>query len=124
MARHYAHVINGVVDRVCVFDDTVDSYTNPEHPVGEWIECFMEATPSNGYNFPAPGWSYNDEDHAFYDSRQPYPNWTLNTTTYLWDAPVERPADHLIPDSEGNVKKYKWDVETNNWTFVTFKITT
>jgi hypothetical protein len=123
MARHYAHVINGVVDRVCVFNDDVEEYTNPENPVGEWIECFMDANESNGYNFPGPGYHYDETAHAFHVANAPYPNWTLNTETYQWDAPVPRPSDHLVPDRDGNVKKYKWNIEDNDWTFVTFKIT-
>ena len=37
---------------------------------------------------------------------QPYPSWTLNTQTYLWDSPVPYPND-------GN--EYVWDEATQSW---------
>ena len=37
---------------------------------------------------------------------QPYPSWTLNPETYLWEAPVPYPTDG------GN---YTWDEATQSW---------
>lgn len=37
---------------------------------------------------------------------QPYPSWTLNTQTYLWEAPVSMPNDG---------KPYEWDESTQSW---------
>jgi hypothetical protein len=37
---------------------------------------------------------------------QPYPSWTLNTQTYLWDAPVK------MPKTGG---PYYWDEATQSW---------
>jgi len=37
---------------------------------------------------------------------QPYPSWTLNTQTYLWDAPVK------MPKTGG---PYVWDEATQSW---------
>ena len=36
----------------------------------------------------------------------PFPNWTLNLDTLVWEAPVPKPT-------EGG--PYRWDVDTNNW---------
>ena len=37
---------------------------------------------------------------------QPYSSWTLNTTTYQWEAPVAMPSDG---------KPYEWNEETTAW---------
>lgn len=37
---------------------------------------------------------------------QPYPSWTLNTSTFLWEAPVPYPTDG---------KFYVWDEATQSW---------
>ena len=51
------------------------------------------------YNFAAIGYNYDVEADAFYPPK-PFASWTLNTTTYLWNAPVTKPDD-------GN--NYKWN---------------
>jgi hypothetical protein len=40
---------------------------------------------------------------------QPYPSWILNTSTYLWEAPVPYPTD-------GN--EYVWNEATQSWVLV------
>jgi hypothetical protein len=40
---------------------------------------------------------------------QPYPSWILNTSTYLWEAPVPYPTDG---------KDYVWDEATLSWVLV------
>lgn len=37
---------------------------------------------------------------------QPYPSWTLNTSTFLWEAPVPYPTDG---------KFYVWNEATQSW---------
>jgi len=54
-------------------------------------------------NFACIGWSY---DGTGFFSPQPHPSWTLNTNTYLWEAPV------LYPD-DGNV--YNWNEDLTSW---------
>jgi hypothetical protein len=48
---------------------------------------------------------YDELKDAFY-SVQPYPSWTLNQDTYLWEPPVAYPTDGL---------QYVWNEETQNW---------
>jgi hypothetical protein len=57
------------------------------------------------YNYAGLGFNYNPTDDAFY-APQPYDNWTLNTDTYLWEAPTSYPDD-------GNF--YSWNEETEQW---------
>jgi hypothetical protein len=56
-------------------------------------------------NYPADGYIYDEERDAFYPE-QPFPSWTLNESTCLWDAPVPRPEDN---------KKYRWNESILNW---------
>lgn len=51
------------------------------------------------------GCTYNVALDAFI-APQPYPSWTLNTTTCDWEPPVPYPDDG---------KPYVWDEETLSW---------
>ena len=109
---HYAKVIEGKVSRIIVaeaefFDTFVDD------TAGEWIKTSyntlggvhtLGGTPLR-MNFAAVGGNYDVENDAFYHP-QPFPSWTLNDTTYLWEAPVAYPDD-------GNM--YEWNEETTSW---------
>jgi hypothetical protein len=109
---HFAKVNNGIVERVIVaepefFDTFVDS--SP----GEWIQTSyntyggehkLGGTPLRK-NYAGIGFSYDSTRDAFIPP-QPYPSWTLNETTCLWDCPVAYPTD-------GNM--YIWNEETQAW---------
>lgn len=56
-------------------------------------------------NYAAVGGFYNPDDDAFYCS-QPFPSWTLNTTTYLWEPPVAYPTDG---------QPHNWNEQTQTW---------
>lgn len=60
------------------------------------------------YNYPGPGWSYDPTfgtEGAFIPPR-PYPSWTLNPETALWDPPT------AMPSSGG---KWTWDEQSLSW---------
>lgn len=63
------------------------------------------------YNYPGEGWLFSDaaewasQGGAFIPPR-PYPSWTLNPDTALWDAPTPMPE-------EGG--PYTWDEDTLTW---------
>lgn len=113
---HFAKVTNGVVTQVIVaepefFETFID--TSP----GEWIQTSyntqagvhkLGGTPLRK-NFAGIGYVYDKERDAFYVP-QPYPSWTLNEETCLWEAPVPHPE---------NDKYYKWDEQQLNWVEVT-----
>ena len=45
---------------------------------------------------------------------QPYPSWTLNQETKIWEPPVKRPDDYeSINDSK--ITLYMWDEESISW---------
>ena len=109
---HFAKVFNGVVTQVIVaeqefFDTFVDS--SP----GEWIQTSyntygnqhrLDGTPLRG-NFAGIGFTYDRTNDVFY-APQPFPSWTLNNTTWLWESPAPYPDDGKI---------YRWDEATTSW---------
>ena len=56
-------------------------------------------------NYAGIGYSYDAGRDAFIPPK-PYPSWTLNETTCLWDAPVAMPTDGKV---------YSWDEANTNW---------
>lgn len=108
---HYAKVNNGIVEKVIVaeadfFNTFVD--TSP----GTWIQTSYnthgnqhpEGRPLRG-NYAGIGYTYDATNDVFY-APKPYPSWTLNESTWLWEAPVAYPTDG---------KRYIWDEATTNW---------
>ena len=108
---HFAKVLDGKVTQVIVaepefFQNFVD--TSP----GTWIQTSYntygnqhpENRPLRG-NFAGVGYIYDSVNDVFY-APQPYPSWTLNQTTWLWEAPTSRPQDE---------KSYFWDEPTTSW---------
>jgi hypothetical protein len=119
---HFAKVLDGKVIQVIVaepefFDTFVDS--SP----GSWIQTSYntrgnihygpDGEPDGGEalrgNYAGAGYTYDHQNDVFY-APQPYGSWTLNQTTWLWDAPVAYPADGQL---------YVWDEATVNWKLVT-----
>jgi hypothetical protein len=50
------------------------------------------------------GGNYDRDADAFYDN-QPFSSWTLNTETYVWEAPTPQPTDGSS----------NWNEETQSW---------
>jgi hypothetical protein len=108
---HYAKVLNGQVTQVIVaeadfFNTFVDS--SP----GQWIQTSYnthgnqhpENRPLRG-NYAGIGYTYDSVNDVFY-APKPYASWTLNQSTWLWEAPVPMPTDDQL---------YKWDEATLTW---------
>lgn len=60
-------------------------------------------------NYAGIGYTYDAVRDAFVPS-SPYPSWTLNEDTCLWDAPIPYPTDD---------KHYMWDEANISWVEVT-----
>jgi hypothetical protein len=113
---HYAKVLNGTVTQVIVaeadfFKTFID--TSP----GTWLQTSYNTrgnvhlnggTPLRG-NFAGVGFIYDFKNDVFYEPK-PYPSWTLDETTWTWQAPVAKPNDGKI---------YDWNEETKTWIEVT-----
>tara|TARA_R100001086_G_scaffold193466_1_gene110527 strand:- start:47 stop:433 length:387 start_codon:yes stop_codon:yes gene_type:complete len=56
-------------------------------------------------NYAGIGYTYDADRDAFI-APQPYPSWTLNDDTCLWDPPVAYPDDGQI---------YEWNESTTSW---------
>ena len=109
---HFAKVNNGIVEQVIVaepefFDTFVDS--SP----GQWIQTSynthggqhtLGGTPLRK-NYAGIGYSYDAQRDAFIPPK-PFPSWTLNDDTCLWDSPV------AIPTEGG---PYTWNEATQAW---------
>ena len=113
---HFAKVNNGIVVQVIVaepefFDTFVDS------SAGTWLQTSynthggvhaLGGTPLRK-NYAGMGYTYDATLDAFI-APKPYPSWTLNEDTCLWEAPVTHPDDGKV---------YTWDEETLTWIEVT-----
>jgi hypothetical protein len=119
---HFAKVVDGKVVQVIVaepefFDTFVDS--SP----GTWIQTSYNTRGGVHYlpnsdepsgqpalrgNYAGIGFTYDQANDVFY-APQPFPSWTLNNTTWTWEAPVAYPTDG---------KLYVWDEATTSWKVV------
>ena len=109
---HFAKVVNGKVTEVIVaeadfFDTFVD--TTP----GKWIQTSyntfggqhkLGGTPLRK-NYAGIGYEY-DETNDVFIAPKPYSKWTLNETTWLWEAPEAMPDDG---------KQYIWNDNKGEW---------
>jgi hypothetical protein len=118
---HYAKVLNGKVLQVIVaeaefFETFVDS--SP----GNWIQTSYNTRggvhydPNTGLpsadqskalrkNYASIGMEYDSAADAF-RSVQPFPSWTLNNETFIWECPEPYPTGG---------KCYYWNEPTLSW---------
>ena len=120
---HFAKVTNGIVTTVIVAEqEFIDNYQDGKP--GMWIQTSYNTKGGIHYkggsnhtipsedqskalrkNFAGTNWIYDRGRDAFYEP-QPYPSWTLNETTCLWEAPTAYPSDG---------KMYDWDETSKSW---------
>jgi hypothetical protein len=103
---HFAKIENGLVTEVIVAEqDFIDTIS------GQWVQTSYnthgnqhpEGRPLRG-NYAGIGDTYDQNNDVFY-SPQPYPSWSLNQSTWLWEAPIPMPTDGL----------YIWNENLLNW---------
>jgi len=95
---HYAKVENGIVTQVIVAEEDFIQTGALGDPAG-WIQTSYnthggqhpEDRPLRK-NYAGIGYAYDSQRDAFIPP-QPYPSWTLNETTCLWDCPVAMPTE-------------------------------
>ena len=68
------------------------------------------------FRYAGVGMVYDSTNDVFY-WQQPYPSWTLNTSTWIWDAPVARPDDDGFDDENPPTQyvTYDWDEDSRAW---------
>jgi len=113
MMSHFAYVDeNNVVTNVLVIEqDVIDTgvFGDP----ARWIQTSYNThagVHKNGgtplrKNFAGIGMIYDQIRDAFYE-QQPYPSWTLNEDTCVWQPPTSMPNDD---------KMYAWNESTTTW---------
>jgi hypothetical protein len=112
---HFAKVEDGIVTEVLVIEqDVIDTGAFGDPAL--WVQTSYnthggqhpEGRPLRK-NYAGIGYTYDAERDAFI-APQPFPSWTLNDDTCLWDAPTAKPDDG---------KLYTWDEATLAWVEVT-----
>jgi hypothetical protein len=115
---HFAKVCDGKVVSVIAaghefFDTFIDS--SP----GTWLQTSYntrgnvhygpDGEPDGGVplrgNYAGMGYTYDAANDVFY-APQPFSSWTLNTSTWQWEAPVSYPNDGRV---------YQWDEASTSW---------
>ena len=116
---HYAFLnMQNIVTEVITGKDETDGPTNWEIHYGNIREQVCKRTSYNTRggvhsqgetpfrkNYAGIGYTYDFGRDAFIPPK-PFPSWTLDSNTCLWEAPVEMPSDG---------KLYTWDEENQIW---------
>ena len=121
---HYAKVLDGKVVEIKVADANFMSTFVDETP-GTWLETSKKthggilynddgtkASNQSGAirkNYATIGGNYDIWNDAFYEA-QLFASWTLNKTTYEWQAPIGYPNDG---------KDYIWNESSTSWKEIT-----
>lgn len=115
---HFAKVLDGrVIDVIAAEPEFFNSFidTSP----GQWVQTSYntygnihygpDRVPDGGIafrgNYAGIGHVYDAENDVFY-ATQPYPSWTLNRQSWLWEAPAPYPTDG---------ERYSWDEPSTSW---------
>lgn len=117
---HYAKIVNGIVEQVIVAES--DFINTLE---GTWVQTSYNTKGGKHYdpetgqedelpplrkNFAGIGMVYDVDRDAFYKP-QPYPSWSLNEDSCIWESPVPRPDDLT--------EEYAWDEDNQVWVQIT-----
>jgi hypothetical protein len=120
---HFAKVEDGIVTEVLVIkQDVIDTGAFGDPAL--WVQTSFntrggihygpDQQPDGGIplrkNYAGVGFAYNAEWDAFIPP-QPFPSWSLNAETCLWDPPVPYPIGTGLP--------YMWNEETISWKSIT-----
>jgi hypothetical protein len=110
---HFALVTNGIVEQVIVAEqDFIDLLPNKD----SWIQTSYNTKgnqhaqggiPLRG-NYAGIGYTYDAINDVFY-GQQPFASWTLNQSTWIWEAPTPMPTDGVYIWDEEQLKWVKYD---------------
>jgi len=105
---HFAKIENSIVTEVIVAEqEYIDTLP------GQWVQTSYN-TKGNVHkfgntplrkNFAGIGYTYNSELDAFIPPK-PFPSWTLNEETGLWEAPIAEPQTEF---------RHFWNEEEQVW---------
>jgi len=103
---YYAKIVDAKVTNVITAEESFFD-TFYDDSAGQWLETKIDG--SIRKNYAGIGFSYDATRDAFIPP-QPYPSWTLDEDTCLWEAPVAYPDD-------GNM--YEWNETDQQWDEIT-----
>lgn len=118
---HFAKVIDGIVTEVLVIEQDVIGtglfgdpalFVQTSYNTRGGVHYNQQGEPDGPglrKNYAGVGYSYDLVLDAFIPPK-PFPSWSLNEDTCLWDAPVAYPNDG---------KSYYWDEATLSWIEIT-----
>lgn len=120
---HYAFLdSNNIVVEVIAGKEETDTSENWETHYGQIRNLTCKRTSYNTQggqhlnggtpfrkNYAGIGYKYDSNKDAFIPP-QPYNSWTLNSSTCLWEPPVDYPTDE---------NDYDWDEDNNQWVQIT-----
>lgn len=101
---NYLKVVDSIVTE-SILADAEFMKTYRDTSPGTWIEN-TDSIKGVG----AIGQQYDRNLNAWYNP-QPFPSWTLNTTTFDWEPPI------AFPNTAE--KMYEWDEENKSWKEIT-----
>ena len=86
---------------------TLDEDGNVEDEEDQKVYAPSTTSDGDGFrkNYAGVGYIYDASRDAFY-APQPYPSWTLDDDTCIWNPPTAYPDDD---------KMYSWDEDTLSW---------
>ena len=115
---HFAKVENNIVTNVIVAEqDFIDTQA------GTWVQTSYNTQGGQHLlggkplrkNYAGIGYTYDSTRDAFYLPK-PYPSWSLNESSCVWEAPV---ADPTPPSSFGwdrrGLALHDWNEDTRSW---------
>jgi hypothetical protein len=111
---HFAKIENGIVTQVIVAEqDFINSgvvgqgWVQTSYNTRGNVHFGQDGQPDGGIalnkNYAGIGYTWDGIGFAV---PQPYPSWTLNQNSYLWESPIPYPNDG---------KRYIWDESTISW---------
>ena len=104
---YFALIENGKVKKLHVVADAalIDENGEPDEALGQalleslhgipaesWVQCSLDGEfrgPSIGLGFD---W---DAERDVFIAPQPFPSWSLNEETFVWEPPVPKPAEGI-----------------------------
>ena len=127
---HFAQIdSDNIVTNVIVVgnEDCLDSDNNESEAVGiafcqdllgadtNWVQTSYNN--NIRFRYAGIGYKYDSTNDVFYPL-PPYPSWGLNTSTWVWDAPVAMPDDAGVDDVDNPTEfiSYDWDEGSTTWT--------
>jgi hypothetical protein len=131
---HFAQInSDSIVTSVIVVDDS-DAVKDASQSWSTWNEAggiafcrsllgadtnWVQTSYNNNirFRYAGIGMKYDSTNDVFYE-QQPYPSWVLNTSTWVWDAPVALPDDAGVDNVNNPTEyvSYTWDEASSSWT--------